>query len=68
MYSFLLVATAMAAGRSENGRERTVFIQAVQKRNHDRKSATAKNTFAEDPVFRPENKERNQNPKGGVSL
>ena len=60
MYTDWLVATAVAtAGRGKDTRERTVFIQAVQKRNYDWKTATAENAFAENPVFRAEDKKRN---------
>ena len=54
------------------GRQQTaksaVFIKAIQKGKDDRKSATGEETFAENPVFRAENKQRDQNPKSGVTL
>ena len=58
-------AVTVASGR-QNGRQRAVFVKAIQKCNHDRQTATAKYVGAEEAVLRAEDKQSNENPKGGV--
>ena len=60
-------AVAAVAARRQNGSERTVLVKAEQKRDDDRQSAATKRVRAEEPVFRAENKQSNQNPKGRIT-
>ena len=62
------VAVARAvASRRQNGRKRTVFVQAEQKRDQDGQTATVKDVGAEHTVFRAKYEQSNENPKGSVT-
>ena len=58
-------ATAITR-RGKQGRKRTVSVKAEKQSDDDRQSATAENIRAEEAVFRAEDKQSNQNPKGDV--
>lgn len=60
-------AVAAVARRRQDRSERAVFVKAEQKRDDDGQSTAAKHVRAEEPVFRAENKQSNQNPKGRVT-
>ena len=60
-------ATTVARGREYRGK-RAVFIQTVQKRDEDGKTAAAKDVRAEETVFRAKNKQSDKNPKGAITL
>ena len=60
-------AVAAVAGRRQDGSERAVFVKAEQKRDDDGQSTAVKHVRAEEPVFRAENKQRDQNPKGRIT-
>lgn len=60
-------AVAAVARRRQDRSECAVFVKAEQKRDDDRQSAAAKHVRAEEPVFRAENKQSNQNPKGRIT-
>ena len=62
------MAAATAARRREQARQSTVFVKAEKKSNHDRQATAVKDARTERAVFRAENKQSNQNPKGYVSL
>lgn len=63
-----VAVAAVAVSRREQGRERAVLIEAIQKRENDRQAAAAEKTFAEHSVFRPEHEQSDENPKSGVTL
>ena len=60
-------ATAITRRRQQSG-ERAVFVKAEQQSNENRQSATAKNVGTENTVFRAENEQSNQYPKGDITL
>ncbi len=62
------MAAATAARRREQARQSTVFVKAEKEGNHDRQATAIKDARTERAVFRAENKQSNQNPKGYVSL
>jgi hypothetical protein len=61
------IAAIAAVGGEERGK-RSVFIQTVQQSDNDGQRAAAKGVRAENTVFRAEHKQRNQNPKGRITL
>ena len=61
------IARIAAVGGKQRGK-RSVFIQTVQQSDNDGKGAAAKSVRAENTVFRAKHKQRNQNPKGRVTL
>jgi hypothetical protein len=62
------VAATAVAGRCEQCRQSTVFVEAEKECRHDRQPTSVKDTRTEYAVFRTENKQSNKNPKGYVSL
>ena len=57
-----------AARRGKQGRQRTVFIQAVQKGDDDRQGATAKKVAADRAVLVAKYQNGYENPKGTVPM
>ena len=63
-----VAAAPASARRGEDSGKRSVLVQTVEKRENNRQTAAAQDTFAETSVFRAQNEQRNENPKGGVTL
>ena len=63
-------ATAVAAvtRRGEDCGQRTVLVQTEKQSDNDRQATAAKNVRAEETVFRAEDKQSDENPKGAVTL
>jgi hypothetical protein len=65
----LLAAAILAAAvGGENIGQRSVFVQAIQKRDDDGKSTAIQHVRAENPVLTTEHEKRNQNPESRITL
>lgn len=58
----------IAAVGGKNLGKRPILIQTVQQSDDDRKGAAAERIRTENTVFRAKHKQRDQDPKGGVTL
>ena len=68
MQGRLVAAAAATTRRGEDSGERSVLVQAIEQGEDDGQAAAAQNAVAETPVFRAQNEQSNENPRGGITL
>ena len=59
-----MAAIAAVAARCEDGGKGAVFVKAEKQSEHDGQSTAAKHVGTENTVFRAEDKQCDENPKG----